>query len=83
MLGFLLHFLVIFWLADAAIISPPNTVSPVSPKVENVSSVTIPKIPMRPRGFTAGRDSKQLAIQRFKLLVSDFLTDAQLSKVGF
>ncbi|KAF1765769.1 hypothetical protein GCK72_005722 [Caenorhabditis remanei] len=51
-----------------------------SPKVENVSSVTIPKIPMRPNGFVAGRDSKKLAIQRFKLLVSDFLTDAQLSK---
>ncbi|UMM17389.1 hypothetical protein L5515_013963 [Caenorhabditis briggsae] len=77
MLGFLLHFLVIFWIAEAAIISLPNT---VSPKVENVSSVTIPKIPMRPRGFTADRDSKILAVQRFKLLVSDFLTDAQLSK---
>ncbi|CAL2032724.1 hypothetical protein CAEBREN_32838 [Caenorhabditis brenneri] len=78
MLVLLLHFLVICWLSDAAIVNP--SVSSVPPKVENISSVTIPKIPIRPKGFTAGRDSKKLAIQRFKLLVSDFLTDAQLSK---
>ncbi|CAI2343872.1 unnamed protein product [Caenorhabditis sp. 36 PRJEB53466] len=63
--------IVFFLVCNAAIRTPNQTVHSV---------VTGSKVPIRPKGFAPGHDPKQLAIQRFKLLVSDFLTDAQLSK---